>query len=80
MALPTLRDGDLVPRPKRPRDADAEAFLVRSAEEEAAGKSVNLLAVGADDDGLLGSFSVIAGSPRAGIDDPIYARCVWERT
>jgi RimJ/RimL family protein N-acetyltransferase len=176
MALPTLRDGDLVLRPKRPEDVDAltaacqdpeiprwtfvpspytrahaEAFLVRSAEEEAAGKSVNLLAVDADEDRLLGSFSLmeldlepgygeigywvaaeargrgvatrgvrlladwareelglttidvlphkdnaasrrvaekagfrdtgeLIGSPRAGIEEPIYARYVWERT
>jgi RimJ/RimL family protein N-acetyltransferase len=84
MQLPTLRDGDLVLRPKRPSDAeaitaacqdpeiprwtfvpspyslaDAEAFLAGSAEEEAAGKSVNLLAVDAADDRLLGSFSIM---------------------
>jgi RimJ/RimL family protein N-acetyltransferase len=84
MELPTLRDGDLVLRPKRLEDADAitaacqdpeiprwtlvpspytradaEAFLLRSAEEEAAGKTVNLLAVDADDDTLLGSFSLM---------------------
>jgi RimJ/RimL family protein N-acetyltransferase len=84
MALPTLRDGDLVLRPKRPEDvdaitaacqdpeiprwtlvpspytrADAEAFLARSAEEEAAGQSANLLAVDARDGTLLGSFSVM---------------------
>jgi RimJ/RimL family protein N-acetyltransferase len=83
MQLPTLRDGDLVLRPKRPADveaitaacqdpeiprwtfvpspytrADAEAFLASSAEEEAAGKSANFLAVDADDR-LLGSFSVM---------------------
>jgi RimJ/RimL family protein N-acetyltransferase len=84
MELPTLRDGDLVLRPKRLEDvdaitaacqdpeiprwtlvpspytrADAEAFLVRSAEEEAAGASANLLAVDAHDGTLLGSFSVM---------------------
>ena len=83
MQLPTLRDRDLVLRPKRPADAeaitaacqdpeiprwtfvpspytraDAEAFLASSAEEEAAGKSANFLAVDADDR-LLGSFSVM---------------------
>ena len=175
MALPTLRDGDLVLRPKRLGDvdaitaacqdpeiprwtfvpspytrADAEAFLARSAEEEAAGKCVNLLAVDAQDR-LLGSFSLmeldhepgygeigywvaseargrgiatravrlladwareeleltkvdilphkdnapsrrvaekagfrdtgeLVGSPRGGIDEPIYARYVWEST
>ena len=176
MASPTLRDGDLVLRPKRPDDvdaitaacqdpeiprwtfvpspyrrADAEAFLARSAEEEAAGKTVHLLAVDVEDDRLLGSFSLmeldlepgygeigywvaaeargrgvatravrlladwareeleltkmdilphkdnahsrrvaekagfrdtgeLVGSPRAGIQEPIYARYVWERT
>ena len=131
--------------------ADAEAFLERSAEEEAAGTSINLLAVDAEDDRLLGSFSLmeldlepgygeigywvaaeargrgvatravrlladwareelgltkidvlphkdnapsrrvaekagfrdtgeLLGSPRAGIEEPIYARYVWERT
>jgi RimJ/RimL family protein N-acetyltransferase len=175
MELPTLRDGDLVLRPKRPDDidaiiaacqdpeiprwtfvpspytrADAEAFMARSAEEEAAGKAVDLLAVDPHD-GLLGSFSLmeldlergygeigywvaaeargrgiatravrlladwgreqlaltkidvlphkdnapsrrvaekagfrdtgeLVGAPRAGIDEPIYARYVWERT
>ena len=175
MELPTLRDGDLVLRPKRLDDVDAlvaacqdpeiprwtfvpspytrehaEAFLARSAEEEAAGKSVNLLAVDAEDR-LLGSFSVmeldlepgygeigywvvaeargrgvatrgvrlladwareeleltkidvlphkdnapsrrvaekagfhdtgeLVGSPRAGIEEPIYARYVWVST
>jgi RimJ/RimL family protein N-acetyltransferase len=84
MVLPTLRDGDLVLRPKRLEDldaitaacqdpeiprwtlvpspytrADAEAFLARSAEEEAAGQSANLLAVDARDGTLLGSFSVM---------------------
>ena len=84
MEPPTLPDGDLVLRPKRPEDvdaitaacqdpeiprwtfvpspytrADAEAFLARSAEEQAAGKTVHLLAVDADDDRLLGSFSVM---------------------
>jgi RimJ/RimL family protein N-acetyltransferase len=83
VVLPTLRDGDLVLRPKRRDDldaitaacqdpeiprwtfvpspytrADAEAFLRSSADEEAAGKSVNFLAVDADDR-LLGSFSVM---------------------
>jgi len=38
--------------------ADAEAFLRSSTEEEAAGRSVNLLAVDADDR-LLGSFSLM---------------------
>jgi RimJ/RimL family protein N-acetyltransferase len=81
--LPTLRDGDLVMRPKRPTDAeaitaacqdpeiprwtfvpspyslaDAQAFLAKSAEEEAEGRSANFLAVDADG-GLLGSFSVM---------------------
>jgi RimJ/RimL family protein N-acetyltransferase len=175
MEPPTLRDGDLVLRPKRPDDvdaitaacqdpeiprwtfvpspytrADAEAYLARSAEEEAAGKCVNLLAVDAQDR-LLGSFSLmeldhepgygeigywvsaeargrgvatravrlladwaraelgltkidilphkdnapsrrvaekagfrdtgdLVGSPRAGIDDAIYARYVWVST
>jgi RimJ/RimL family protein N-acetyltransferase len=84
MQLPTLRDGDLVLRPKRPADAeaitaacqdpeiprwtfvpspytlaDAEAFLARSAAEEAAGTAADLLAVDAADGRLLGSFSVI---------------------
>ena len=84
MQLPTLRDGDLVLRPKRPSDAeaiaaacqdpeiprwtfvpspyslaDAEAFLARSADEESEGKAVNLLAVDATDDRLLGSFSLM---------------------
>jgi RimJ/RimL family protein N-acetyltransferase len=83
MALPTLRDGDLVLRPKRPDDADAitaacqdpeiprwtlvpspytradaEAFLRSSAEEEAAGRSANFLAVD-EEDRLLGSFSLM---------------------
>jgi RimJ/RimL family protein N-acetyltransferase len=83
MHPPTLRDGDLVLRPKRPADVeaitaacqdpeiprwtlvpspysveDARAFLKTSAEEEAAGKSVNLLAVDATDR-LLGSFSLM---------------------
>jgi RimJ/RimL family protein N-acetyltransferase len=39
--------------------ADAEAFLASSAEQEAAGKSANFLAVDASDDRLLGSFSVM---------------------
>jgi RimJ/RimL family protein N-acetyltransferase len=38
--------------------ADAEAFLERSAEEEAAGTAAHFLAVDADDR-LLGSFSII---------------------
>lgn len=84
MQVPTLRDGDLVLRRKRPEDvdaltaacqdpeiprwtfvpspytqADAEAFLASSAEEEAAGKSANFLAVAAEDGRLLGSFSVM---------------------
>src|SRR5215216_2994088 len=84
MELPTLRDGDLVLRPKRRTDAeaitaacqdpeiprwtfapspytlaDAEAFLARSAEEEAAGTAANFLAADAADDRLLGSFSVM---------------------
>jgi RimJ/RimL family protein N-acetyltransferase len=84
MELPTLREGDLVLRPKRAADvdaitaacqdpeiqrwtlvpspygrADAESFLAGSAEEEAAGRSANFLAVTADDDGLLGSFSLM---------------------
>ena len=84
MQLPTLRDGDLVLRPKRPADvdviaaacqdpeiprwtfvpspytrADAEAFLARSAAEEAAGESANLLAVDSADGDLLGSFSLM---------------------
>jgi RimJ/RimL family protein N-acetyltransferase len=175
MEMPTLRDGDLVLRPKGPDDidavtaacqdpeiprwtfvpspytrADAEAFFARSAEEQAAGKTVHLLAVDAQDR-LLGSFSLmeldlepgygeigywvaaeargrgiatravrlladwardqlsltridvlphkdnassrrvaekagfrdtgeLVGSPRAGIDEPIYARYVWEST
>jgi RimJ/RimL family protein N-acetyltransferase len=82
--LPTLRDGNLVLRPKRPEDvdaitaacqdpeiprwtfvpspytrADAEAFLARSAEEEAAGTAADFLAVDAPDGELLGSFSVM---------------------
>jgi RimJ/RimL family protein N-acetyltransferase len=93
MEMPTLRDGDLVLRPKRPDDldavtaacqdpeiprwtfvpspytrADAEAFLARSADEQAAEKA------GFRDTGEL------VGSPRAGIDEPIYARYVWEST
>ena len=84
MALPTLRDGDLVLRPKRQEDADAitaacqdpeiprwtfvpspytradaEAFIASSAAEEAAGKSAGFLAVDSSDDTLLGSFSVM---------------------
>jgi RimJ/RimL family protein N-acetyltransferase len=84
MQLPTLRDGDLVLRPKRADDVDAltaacqdpeiprwtfvpspytrddaVAYLARSAEEEAAGSTVNLLAVDAADDRLLGSFSLM---------------------
>ena len=84
MELPTLRDGDLVLRPKRPDDADAltaacqdpeiprwtfvpspytradaETFLARSAEEAATGRAANLLAVDAEDDRLLGSFSLM---------------------
>jgi RimJ/RimL family protein N-acetyltransferase len=39
--------------------ADAEAYLARSAEEAAAGKAVNLLAVDAGDGRLLGSFSLM---------------------
>lgn len=39
--------------------ADAEAFVAASAEEEAAGKSVSLLAVDAADGRLLGSFSIM---------------------
>jgi RimJ/RimL family protein N-acetyltransferase len=91
MHVPTLRDGDLVLRPKRPTDAeaitaacqdpeiprwtlvpspysleDARAFLESSAEEEAAGKSVNLLAVDARDDRLLGSFSLMELDHEAG--------------
>jgi RimJ/RimL family protein N-acetyltransferase len=84
MHVPTLRERDLVLRPKRPADAeaitaacqdpeiprwtfvpspyslqDARAFLEMSAEEEAAGKSVNLLAVDPADDRLLGSVSLM---------------------
>lgn len=84
MELPTLRDGDLALRAKRPEDvaaitaacqdpeiprwtlvpspytrADAEAFLRTSAEEQAAGRSANFLAVDARDGTLLGSFSVM---------------------
>jgi RimJ/RimL family protein N-acetyltransferase len=84
MELPTLRDGYLVLRPKRPDDVDAltaacqdpeiprwtfvpspytrahaEDYLARSAEEAAAGKSLNLLAVDAGDDRLLGSFGLM---------------------
>jgi RimJ/RimL family protein N-acetyltransferase len=176
MVSPTLRDGDLVLRPKRLDDLDAlteacqdpeiprwtfvpspytredaEAFFARSAGEEAAGRAVHVLAVDAEDDRLLGSFSLmeldlepgygeigywvaaeargrgvatravrlladwareelglttidvlphkdnaasrrvaekagfrdtgeLVGSPRAGIEELIYARYVWERT
>jgi RimJ/RimL family protein N-acetyltransferase len=84
MHLPTLRDGDLVLRPKTPEDAealtaacqdpeiprwtlvpspytkaDAERFIVASEVDAAAGRAVNLLAVDARDDRLLGSFSVM---------------------
>jgi RimJ/RimL family protein N-acetyltransferase len=84
MDLPTLRDGDLLLRPKRADDAEAitaacqdpeiprwtlepspysraeaEAFIASSAEDAAAGRAVNLLAVDARDDRLLGSFSVM---------------------
>jgi RimJ/RimL family protein N-acetyltransferase len=84
MQLPTLRDGDLVLRPKRRSDvdaitaacqdpeiprwtlvpspytrADAEAYLAGSADEAAAGKAVNLLAVDARDGRLLGSFGLM---------------------
>jgi RimJ/RimL family protein N-acetyltransferase len=84
MRLPTLREGDLVLRPKRPDDvdaitaacqdpeiprwtfvpspytrADAEAFLAKSAEEEADGRSANFLAVDPANGSLLGSFSVM---------------------
>jgi RimJ/RimL family protein N-acetyltransferase len=84
MDVPTLRDGDLVLRPKRPSDvdaitaacqdpeiprwtfvpspytrADAEAYLASSAEAAAAGTAINLLAVDADDDTLLGSFGLM---------------------
>jgi RimJ/RimL family protein N-acetyltransferase len=80
---PTLRDGDLVLRPKRRADldaltaacqdpeiprwtlvpspytrADAEAFYESSRADVAAGRAVNLLAVGTDER-LLGSFSVM---------------------
>jgi RimJ/RimL family protein N-acetyltransferase len=91
--LPTLRDGDLVLRPKRDDDvdavtaacqdpeisrwtrvpspytrADAEAYLARSAADEAAGRSANFFAVDAADSRLLGSFSLL------GLDgDPGYA-------
>ena len=83
MHAPTLRDGDLVLRPKRLADAeaiaaacqdpeiprwtlvpspysleDARAFLESSGQEEAAGRSVGLLAVDAQDR-LLGSFSLM---------------------
>ncbi|HEY7598783.1 MAG TPA: GNAT family N-acetyltransferase [Candidatus Limnocylindrales bacterium] len=83
MEIPTLRDGDLVLRPKRRDDldaitaacqdpeiprwtfvpspysrADAEAYFVHSAEAAAAGKAVNLLAVDAQDR-LLGSFGLM---------------------
>lgn len=175
MEIPTLRDGDLVLRPKRLDDldaitaacqdpeiprwtfvpspytrADAEAYFTDSVEEAAAGRAINLLAVD-EQDRLLGSFGLmeldlepgygeigywvvaeargrgvatrgvrmladwareelgltkidvlphkdnapsrrvaekagfrdtgeLVGSPRAGIDEPIYARYVWERT
>lgn len=84
MVLPTLRDGDLVLRPRRLEDidavtaacqdpeisrwtfvpspyarADAEAFHARSAEEAATGRAINLLAVDAQDDRLLGSISLM---------------------
>jgi RimJ/RimL family protein N-acetyltransferase len=83
MELPTLRDGDLVLRPKRPDDldaitaacqdpeiprwtfvpspytrADAEAYFAHSTEEAAAGRAINLLAVDAQDR-LLGSFGLM---------------------
>jgi RimJ/RimL family protein N-acetyltransferase len=81
---PTLRDGDLVLRPKRPEDADAltaacqdpeiarwtfvpspytradaERFIAISQEEAAAGTAAHLVATGATDDRLLGSFSLM---------------------
>jgi RimJ/RimL family protein N-acetyltransferase len=84
MELPTLRDGDLVLRPKRPDDADALAaacqdpeisrwtfvpspytradadhYIVVSDQEAAAGTAVHLIAVDANDDRLLGSFSMM---------------------
>jgi RimJ/RimL family protein N-acetyltransferase len=89
----TLRDDDLILRPKRTDDidaitaacqdpeiprwtgvpsnytrADAVTFLERSAEEEAAGKAYHLLAVAAEDDRLLGSFSLMEMDR-----DPAYA-------
>jgi RimJ/RimL family protein N-acetyltransferase len=146
---PEIPRWTFVPSPYR--RADAEAFFARSAEELEAGKSVHVLAVDAQDDRLLGSFSVmeldlepghgeigywvaaeargrgiatravrllaewareelgltkidvlphkenapsrrvaekagfrdtgeLVGSPRAGSEEPIYARYVWEST
>jgi RimJ/RimL family protein N-acetyltransferase len=84
MELPTLRDGDLILRAKRPDDvdalvaacqdpeikrwtfvpspytrADAENYLVISEQEAADETGAHLIAVDADDDHLLGSFSVM---------------------
>jgi RimJ/RimL family protein N-acetyltransferase len=84
MEIPTLRDGDLVLRPKRQEDldaitaacqdpeiprwtlvpspytrADAEAYFDHSAEAAAAGRAINVLAVDAQDDRLLGSFGLM---------------------
>jgi RimJ/RimL family protein N-acetyltransferase len=83
MEIPTLRDGDLVLRPKRRDDldaitaacqdpeiprwtfvpspytrADAEAYFEHSAKEAEAGRAINLLAVDAQDR-LLGSFGLM---------------------
>jgi len=84
MDVPTLRDDDLVLRPKRLADADAitaacqdpeiprwtfvpspysradaEAYVTSSAADAANGKAIDLLAVDADDDTLLGSFGLM---------------------
>jgi RimJ/RimL family protein N-acetyltransferase len=84
MELPTLRDGDLVLRPKHAGDADALtaacqdpeiarwtlvpspysrddalAFIAAGAAEADAGRAVQLLAVDAGSDALLGSFGLM---------------------
>ena len=84
MELPTLRDGDLVLRPKRAEDADAVTaacqdpeiarwtfvpspysradavgFIASSAADAEAGRAVQLLAVNARSDALLGSFGLM---------------------
>jgi RimJ/RimL family protein N-acetyltransferase len=104
MDVPTLRDGDLVLRPKRAEDADAltaacqdpeiprwtfvpspytradaEAYIAFSAERAAEGSAVNVIAVDADDDTLLGSFGLMELDREPGYGEIGYWVAAWAR-